>query len=211
MPLQRSTIASTAPTNSPLRISGTILQDYGLAATAEKAAKALKETLAVQIKQSASLLYNSAAVAAAGSGSPVPASIKLEDDTASVVEFQSKNAYGKITAATAEAVCTSLGVDVNTYFHEIPTVSFDTSVFTNADGSINETRLKLFQDALTTVAACLGIASPLVVADAVVPLPSFHTARYRNLSAPQQVILSEAIPNTTALSVKTLTEVAPAA
>ena len=210
MPLQRSTVApTTTPSNTPFHMAGNVLQDYGVAALAEKTAKSRKEELAIVIKQTAVALYNSAAVAAARAGRDIPASIKLKDDSESVVEFQSKNAYGKLTAESVEAACEALGADVNEYFVEVPAVMFDTRVFNNADGSFSEERFALFQNALTTVAACLNIPSPLSVTNTVVPLPTFHARRYRDFAAAQQEVLAESVPNTTALTVKTLVEPAP--
>lgn len=209
MALKRTSIVAptTAATSTkgaaPIVIEGRIAYDYATAAAAEKAAKLEKELTGKELKAKAMPLFYRVASASGAIGAEVPSSIKIQDDTGTTINVACKDSYSKVTPEVAEALFSTLGADVNEYVHEVPVAAFDNSVFTK-DGEFNEPLFVEFQTAIARITTRLGIPNPLTVTNMVVPKDTFHARRFRDFPADKQAAISEAMPNTVALTVSVL-------
>ena len=220
MSLIRSTIAAPAVTATatkkgaaPIAIAGDVAQRYAKALAAEKQAKRDKESAAADLKVIGLPLYFNTATAVAQALGEVPSSVKVIDETGSIINLACKDVYSKVAPEVAESLFERITkadgtrADINDYVHEIPQAKFDASGFTAPDGTFKEEEFKAFIEAAATVAARLGIPNPLSIANVVQPKDTFHARRFKDFDARTQAAISESLPNTVALSVTTVTDV----
>ena len=86
-------------------------------------------------------------------------------------------------------------------------MKFDTDVFMT-NGLFDESKFLKLQRALDAAVVKLGIANPLSCANVVKPRDTFHARRFKDFGPEVQKRISEAVPNTTALTVSVLTDTA---
>jgi len=133
-------------------------------------------------------------------------SVKIEDAKEELACVQFQNRYSAIDPEPAETFFEEAGVDINKYVAETLVASFDSTIFTDADGNFNKKVYDKFRLAIESVARDLKLQDkdgllrvPLSVRRVVKPRPAFHELRFKDFDQEQQVQITEVLPNTTAI------------
>jgi len=189
-----------------LNIEGNDVAQFCLAGEQEKAAKALKSELRPSVLELA-LPHIIQTNCAAKTEKERIKSVKLMDDTGSVLRVTFKSVYGAVDKAAAITAFEQLNAlrkedamaefaDLGKYATETLVATFDSKVFLNDKGDFEKAKYDKYREAIERVSKALGQECPLASKDIVVVKDAFMEARWMDFSADENAALSEVFTNT---------------
>ncbi len=142
-----------------------------------------------------------------GDGNVKSVELKDKDVEEANLRVTLADSYPTMEAAKAEAIFATVKrkdkkpVDVNDYVHQVRSAVFDNKAFLDGTGAFCDESFNLFFEACEAVAKKLRVPNPLTSAIVTMVKPDFNDRRYKDFGAAEQVMLFEALPNKTSISV----------
>lgn len=133
-------------------------------------------------------------------------SVRLQDDSGSVLLFSFVNKYSDVNQEAVEALFADIRdkhgkvPDINTYFGKTLVGKFDSTVFLDEKGQFDPKRFAVLQQALETASAALGVPNPLTTQEVVKPKGDFHSRRWNDFDEGTNETISKVVQNTVTLS-----------
>lgn len=210
MPLKSLNVAlneqpkKTSSDIKTVTVGGSIVADFNRAAVAAKKAEVAAEEARASVLEIGLPEYF--AVATANPDTP-PSSVKLQDDTGSVVLLSLTNSYRDVDPEAAEQVLNEFGAEIEKHAQYVVAAKFDDKIFVNANGKFSKKIYEAYRSAIERVTAQLvrdgvlpvGTATPLTGKEVARVFPSFHHDRWSKFTSEQQAEIHRVIPATVAL------------
>lgn len=174
-------------------IASDLITRLNEADTAAKDAKALRDELALQVREiglDALVKFNVQAPV-----NPVT-SMKVIDEDGEVARIAFTEKYGNPNLEQLNAAFEGMSKDINEYVLQTVKAKFNTAIFVDKDGNFNEGKFNAYMEAMAKLAQKFGDVNPLATETVVAPKPNFHANRWGQFTAEQQKTLIEVLPNT---------------